>query len=136
MLHDGLKLIFKQLVKISVIRFFFCQRINTLNEKLQLFQYLFQNLDILVINWLMQKVIQTETASNYQHEAFIQFSRNLKQCLVIILELKMVIFELVNHAHLLLIKEFPDFEDVFEVLSGHPIKVSFLDRQLLLILLF
>lgn len=59
----------------------------------------------------MQQVIETETTSNDQHQAFVQFRCYIEQYRVVILELQTVVFNIIYCPNLLLIKEFPYFEN-------------------------
>ena len=109
--------------------------VDASQEEVDLLEHLLQYLHVLVVDWLVQEVVQAEPASNNQHQAFIQLSSDVKQHLVIILELQTVVFKIVDHAHLLLVEELPDLENVLKVVAGHFVEVAFEGAQLLLVLL-
>lgn len=56
----------------------FSELLDALDEELQFLEQLFQNLNVLVVDGLMQQVVETEPARNNQHQTFIQFSRDVK----------------------------------------------------------
>lgn len=68
---------------VCAIHFF--KLFNTMNEEFQFLKYLFENLDVLIVDRLMQKVIETETTSNYEHEAFVKLACNVKQQFIVVL---------------------------------------------------
>ena len=74
MLQQGLELIFENLMKLLspfILKIAFAQLFNTLDEKVQLLQNLFEDLNILVIDRFMQEIIEAESASYHQHQAFV-----------------------------------------------------------------
>ena len=103
----------------------FAELLNTLNKKLELLEDLLENLDVLVIDRLMQQIIKTEPTGNNQHETFVKLCRDIEQYFVVILELQAVVFNIVDHSHLLLVEEFPHFEHVFQMLAGYLVEMAF-----------
>ena len=93
-------------------------------------------MDVLVVDWFVQQIIETEAASYDQHEALVKFGCDLEERLIVVLQLQAVVLDIIDHPHLLLIEEFPHFQYIFKMLSGYLVKMALLSRQLFLILLF
>ena len=138
MLQQRFQLVFEDLVELLsyILLFDFVELLNTLNEKLKLFEDLFEDLDVLVINWLVKQIVETKAAGNDEHEAFVQLGCNIEKSFVVVFELEAVVLDVVDHAHLLLIEEFPDFEDVFEMMARYFVEMAFQSWQFLFVLFF
>ena len=54
-----------------IIKIAFAQLFYALDEEVQLLKDLFKYLNILIINWFMEQIVQTEPARNHQHQTFI-----------------------------------------------------------------
>ena len=90
----------------------------------------------MVIYWLMKEVIKVKPTCNNKHKALIKLGSDIKENLVVVLELKAVVLHIEDHPSLLLIKELPDLKNILQMLSGHFIEVSLKSAQLLLVLFF
>ena len=112
------------------------QFLDTFNEELQLLQYLFQDLDVLIVDWLMEQIIKAKATSDDKHQTLIKFGSNIKKDFIIVLQLQAIIFNVKDHSHLLLIKEFPNFKNTLQMISSNLVKVSLLCGKLLLVLFF
>ena len=74
MFQQGLQLIFKNFMKslsFWIIKIAFAQLFYALDEEVQLLKDLFKYLNILIINWFMEQIVQTEPARDHQHQTFI-----------------------------------------------------------------
>ena len=106
------------------------------NKELKLFKNLLEYLNILVVHWLVKQVIETKPTRDDQHQTLVKFCRNLKQNLVVVLELQAIILNVINHSGLLLVEKLPHFQNIFQVVSSNLVKVPLLGGQLFLVLLF
>ena len=109
--------------------------VDASEEEVDLLEQLFQDLHVLVVDWLVQQVVQAEPACNNQHQALIQLCSDIEEHLVIILELQAVVLQVVDQPHLLLVEELPHLEHVLQVVASHLVEVAFQGAQLLLVLL-
>jgi hypothetical protein len=114
----------------------FCKLLYAVNEELKFLENLAQYLNILIVDWLMQEVIEAESTCNDEHEALVELACDVKEHLVVVLELQAVIFYVVYHSCLLLIEEFPHFEHILEVITRNLVEVTLLEAELFLVLLF
>ena len=48
----------------------------------------------------------------------------------------MIVFKIIYHSHLLLVEKFPNFENVFEMITSNSVEMTLLDWELFLVLLF
>lgn len=81
MLQKSFQLAFKNLVKFIYIRVFcfkLTQLFNTRHEEWKFLKNLLQNLHILIVNWFMKKIIQTEATRNDKHKTFIELCSYIK----------------------------------------------------------
>lgn len=113
-----------ELLSDIVVTFDFGQLLDAVNEKLKLLEDLSEDLDVLIIDWLVQEVIEAESTGNDQHQAFVKLAGDVEQNLVVVLKLEAVIFDIVNHSGLLLVEKFPNLKYIFEVITRHFIKVT------------
>ena len=115
-----------ELLSPFILEVHFAELFDTVDEEFQFFEEVMQYLDVLVVNRLVQQVIQAEPTRDDEHETFIELGRYVKECLVIILKLQTVVFDIVDHARLLLVKELPDLQHVLEMVSSHLVEVALL----------
>ena len=78
----ALKNFMKLVSLVFVIKF--AELLNALNEKLKFFQNLFENLNILVINRLVQQIVETKPTSNDQHQTLVKLSCDVEQDFVVV----------------------------------------------------
>lgn len=71
-----------------------------------------------------------------QHQQLIKLGRNREQHLVEIAECDRLRSCVVNHLHLLIVKETPDTHHSFEMVLRHSIEMAFRSSQLFFRLLF
>ena len=138
-LQNRLQLVLEYLVELLpqvVAAVDFCELFHAVDEELQLFENLPKDLNILVVDRLVQQVVEAESASNDQHEALVQLASDVEEQLVVVLQLEAVVLDVVDHPRLLLVEELPDLENILEMVAGNFVEVTFLQTQLLLILLF
>lgn len=114
----------------------FGKLLNAVYEEFQLFENLPQYLNILVVDRLVEQVVQAESTRYHKHEALVQLARDVEEQLIVVLQLEAIVLNIIDHSCLLLVEELPDFEYIFEVLARHFVKVTLLQTQLLLVLLF
>lgn len=84
----------------------------------------------------MKQVIQTKTTSNYKHETLIKLGGYVEEHLVIICQLQGFVFYIKYCSRLLLIEEFPDFKDTFQMLPSYFMELSLKSSEFLPVLLF
>ena len=106
-----------------------------LSEETHLLENLLEHFNILVTDWLLQKIIQVESARDDEHEALVEAGCDLEEDLVVVGEIERVVLDIVDHPDLLVVEELPDFINRLEVLPRNFVEVALLSGQLLLILL-
>ena len=83
----------------------------------------------------MKQVVQTESTSNYEHETLIKLGSDVKEHLIIVCQLQGLILNIVNRSGLLLVEEFPDLEDTFQMLPSYFMELALKCCELLPVLL-
>lgn len=83
-------------------------------------------MDVLVIDWLMQQVVQAKATGDDQHQALVKLCRNLKQGLVVVLKLQAIVLDVIDHPGLLLVEELPYLQNVFQMVPGNFVEMAFL----------
>ena len=84
----------------------------------------------------MQQVVETEATGYNKHHALVKLRRNIESDLVVVLKLKDIVFDVIDHSGLLVVEIFPYFVDVGQVLSGYLVEVALQSAQLLFVLFF
>lgn len=128
MLKESFELVFEncmELLCLRVLSVLFAKLLNARYEEFKLLQDLLQNLDVLIVDRLVQKIIKAETASNHQHQTLVKLGCDFEKHFVIILQLQAVIFKIINHPHLLLVEKLPDLEYVLKVVSSNLVEMTF-----------
>lgn len=106
-----------------------------MDVKLQFLDEHLENFYILVVHRFVQQVVEAEATRNHQHHALVKSRSYVKRNLIVILELKGIVFEVEYHSALLVVEVFPDLEDLLQVLSGYFVEMALQGAQLLLVLL-
>jgi hypothetical protein len=139
-LQQGLQLALENLVEVTSIVGWqvgdLAQLLHTLSEEPQFLEQLLKDLDVLIVDWLMEEVVEAESTGNDQHQTLVELGCDFEQDFVVVGEVERVVLDVVDHAGLLVVEEFPDLEHVLEVVPGDLVEVALLGRQFLLILLF
>ena len=139
MLQDGLQLALEDLMELLSdfnAAIDLRKLLDAVYEELEFLEDLPQDLDVLVVDWLVQEVVEAEATSNDEHKALVELAGDVKEQLVVVLELQAVVLYIVDHSCLLLIEELPDFENILEVVAGHLVEMALLETELFLILFF
>jgi hypothetical protein len=90
MLEQRLDLVFKYFVKLlclGVFKIKLRKLLDTTYEECKLFEDLLQNLHILIVNWLMEQVVETEATGDHKHQALVKLRRDFEQSFIIVLQL-------------------------------------------------
>jgi hypothetical protein len=111
------------------------QLFHTGDEELKLLKEHLEDLYVLVVHWLVQQIVQAETASNHEHQTLVKLGCDVEEDLIVVVKLQLVVLNVIDHARLLLVEKLPNFEDILEVLSRNLVEVSLQRAEFLLVLL-